>query len=289
MMMSENKGLPPLRFPRALTDMLEGKVGIVTGASRGIGAASAIALADAGARVVLAARDDEGLRAVASSINGGKERAMAVPTDVSDSESVERLVGLTVERFGRLDFAFNNAGSGHMPTPMADLSVEDFDSVLAVNVRGTFICMKYEIPAMLKSGGGSIVNMSSTAGLQGVNGIAGYVAGKHAVVGLTRAAALDYAKQNIRVNVVAPGPILTERLAGRMSQEQAAFAVPLGRVGNREEVAVVVAWLCSDLASFVTGAVIPVDGGRMAGVAFARPSVTPSVTAGISDRAPRSG
>jgi NAD(P)-dependent dehydrogenase (short-subunit alcohol dehydrogenase family) len=164
--------------------------------------------------------------------------------------------------------------------------VEDYDCALSVNARGTFLSMKYEIPAILKSGGGAIVNTSSTAGLQGVKGIAGYVAGKHAVIGLTRAAAMDYARENIRINAVAPGPILTERLIDVMSSEQAAFAVPMGRAGSGGEVATVVVWLCSDLASFVTGAVIPVDGGRTSGAWFSRPNVTPSVTTRISGRGP---
>jgi NAD(P)-dependent dehydrogenase (short-subunit alcohol dehydrogenase family) len=275
-------GLPPLRFPPIVTGMLAGKVAIVTGASRGIGAATAFAFAQSGAKVVLAARDEEALKLVAEQINGAGLVAVSVPTDVTDPHSMERLVDITLEKFHRLDAAFNNAGSGHMPTPLAELDVEQFDQALAVNAKGTFLSMKYEIPAMLKTGGGSIVNMSSTAGLQGVNGIAGYVAGKHAVIGLTKAAAMDYAKQNVRVNAVAPGPILTERTVGVIAPDQAMFAVPVGRIGNREEVAVVAVWLCSDLSSFVTGAIIPVDGGRLAGVSFSRPGVTPAVTPRIS-------
>jgi NAD(P)-dependent dehydrogenase (short-subunit alcohol dehydrogenase family) len=142
--------------------------------------------------------------------------------------------------------------------------------------------MKYEIPAMMKSRGGAIVNMSSTAGLQGVSGLAGYITGKHAVIGLMRAAAMDYAVENIQINAVAPGPILKEYLADSRIRELAAFAVPMGRLGGREEVATTVVWLCSDLSSFVTGVVIPVDGGRPSGVRLTKPSVTSAVTARIS-------
>jgi NAD(P)-dependent dehydrogenase (short-subunit alcohol dehydrogenase family) len=277
-------GLPPLEFPSAISGILTGKVAVITGASRGIGAAAAIAFARAGAKVVLAARDEEALRRVSDGLNEAGLVAMSVPTDVTEPSSVKRLVDFTLEKFHRLDAAFNNAGGGHMPTPLAELDVEQFDRALGANARGTFLSMKYEIPAMLKTGGGTIVNMSSIAGVQGVNGIAGYVAGKHAVIGLTKAAAMDYAKQNIRVNAVAPGPILTERTVGMISPDQAMFAVPVGRVGNREEVAAVAVWLASDLAAFVTGAIVPVDGGRLAGVSFSRPGVTPAVTLRISER-----
>ncbi|MDA4131023.1 MAG: SDR family oxidoreductase [Thaumarchaeota archaeon] len=261
--------LPDLVFSKQLKGMLADKVGIVTGASRGIGAASARAFVEAGAKVALAARDRHALEEIANSINSEHEdTAVAIPTDVSDVDSVNHLITKTVESFGRLDFAFNNAGGGPMPALLADLSAEDFDFAMDVNVRGTFLFLKFEIPAMIKGGAGTIVNMSSTAGLQGVRGIGAYVTAKHGVIGLTRAAALDYAKQNIRVNVVAPGPIYTEHLANLQYREQAAFGVPMGRVGNREEVANVVAWLCSDLSSFVTGAMIPIDGGRLSGTWF---------------------
>jgi len=268
---NENQ-LPDLVLPKILGGMLAGKVGIVTGASRGIGAATARAFAEAGARVVLAARDGQALDSLAKSINTlHTDSAVAVRTDVTDLDSVNNLVNKTIDAYGRLDLAFNNAGDGHMPTPIADLSFEDFDRTVNTNVRGTFLSMKFEIPTMLRSGGGSIVNMSSTAGLQGVKGIGGYVTAKHGIVGLTRSAAMDYARQNIRVNVVAPGPIFTERLSNPKVREQAGFGVPMGRIGNREEVATVVAWLCSDLASFVTGTTVSIDGGRMSDVWFGSP------------------
>jgi NAD(P)-dependent dehydrogenase (short-subunit alcohol dehydrogenase family) len=247
--------------------VLEGKVTIVTGASRGIGAATARAFAGAGAAVVLAARDEQALVAVAAEIISDGGDALVVPTDVSDPASVERLVRRAVKTVGRLDIAFNNAGEGHQPVRLAELAVEDFDRALAVNARGVFLAMKYEIAAMLDSGGGAIVNMTSTAGLRGVKGIAGYDAGKHAIVGLTKSAALDYADQGIRVNAVAPGPIASHRIAQLPEQTRAAIAaaVPLGRPGEPEEVADTVVWLSSDQASFITGAVIPIDGGRLAG------------------------
>ena len=245
---------------------LAGKVAIITGASRGIGAAAARTFAAAGATVVLAARDEHALAAVAEDIMSSGGRALAVPTDVGDPASVERLVKQTLDAYGRLDAAFNNAGDGHMPTPLADVAVDDFDRVVRVNLKGVFLCMKYEIPAMLKSGGGAIVNMSSTAGLRGVRGIAGYVAGKHAIIGLTKVAALDYATRNIRVNAVAPGPILTDRLAAleERGRQQVASAVPMGRLGRPQEVAATVAWLLSDHASFISGETISIDGGRLA-------------------------
>jgi NAD(P)-dependent dehydrogenase (short-subunit alcohol dehydrogenase family) len=215
---------------------------------------------------MLAARDEHALAAVAEDIRASGGRVLAVPTDVGDPASVERLVAQALDAYGRLDAAFNNAGDGHMPTPLADVALDDFDRAVRVNLRGVFLCMKYEIPAMLKSGGGAIVNMSSTAGLRGVRGIAGYVAGKHGIIGLTKVAALDYATRNIRVNAVAPGPILTDRLAAleERGRQQVASAVPMGRLGRPEEVAATVAWLLSDHASFISGETISIDGGRLA-------------------------
>ena len=250
-------------------ELLMGRTVLVTGASRGIGAATARALAGAGASVVLAARDETAIRAIAAEIVEASGQAIAVRTDVTDEQAVERMVEAAMATYGRLDAAFNNAGDGHMPAPLANLEVTDLERSLATNVRGVFLSMKYEIPAMLQSGGGSIVNMSSTAGLQGVRGMGAYSAAKHAILGLTRSAALDYGAQNIRVNAVAPGPILTERLAALddENRQRVSAHVPLARLGMAGEVAAVVAWLCSDQSSFVTGATIPVDGGRLAGAA----------------------
>jgi NAD(P)-dependent dehydrogenase (short-subunit alcohol dehydrogenase family) len=247
--------------------VIAGKVCLVIGASRGIGAATARAFGAAGAKVVLAARDASALEEVARDIRATGAEAIAVPTDMGDEEQLAALIETTRSRFGRLDAAFNNAGSGHMPAPLADLTARDFDEAIRVNLRGTLLAMKHELTAMLPLGAGAIVNMSSTAGLQGVRGMSAYSAAKHAIVGATRSAALDYAARGIRINVVAPGPISTERLAALPPdrRELVARAVPMGRIGHAEEVASTVVWLCSDAASFVTGAVIPVDGGRLAG------------------------
>ncbi len=245
-----------------------GKVALIAGASRGIGAVTAHAFSRAGAAVVLAARDAQALESVAESIRAAGGQALAVPTDVGDPAAVEHLVREAVKTFGRLDAAFNNATDGPLPAPLADIESVDFDRGIRTNIRGTFLGMKYEIPAMLHSGGGAIVNMASGAGLYGVANLAAYVAGKAGIIGLSKAAALDYADQGIRVNVVAPGPILTYHLeaAGAEAQRQAAMSTPMRRVGRAEEVAAAVLWLCSDQASFITGATVPVDGGQYAGL-----------------------
>jgi len=247
--------------------MLDGKVAIITGASRSIGAASARAFAEAGALVVLAARTEAPLEAVAAEIESRGGKALPVRTDVTDPQSVAYLVDLTMKTFGRLDVAFNNAGSGQMPRPLADISFEEFEAGLKANLYGAFLGMKYEIPAMLAGGGGAILNMSSTAGLQGAPGMGPYAAGKHGVIALTKAAALDYGKSNIRVNALAPGPIVNEQMShlGEERLQQIARFIPLARLGRTEEVARAAVWLCSDEASFITGAVLSIDGGRLAG------------------------
>jgi NAD(P)-dependent dehydrogenase (short-subunit alcohol dehydrogenase family) len=246
--------------------LLGGKTAIVTGASRGIGAATARAFADAGAAVVLAARTRPEIGAIATEITDAGGEAVAVATASTDPTAIQRLVQRALDAYGRLDVAFNNAGEGHMPTPLAELALEDFDRALAVNARGIFLSMKYEVAAMLGSGGGAIVNMSSTAGLTGVTGIAGYVAGKHAILGLTKVAALDYAHKNIRVNAVAPGPIDSHRLSALAEEQRAGIAarIPLGRPGRPQEVAATVTWLCSEEASFISGATITIDGAKLA-------------------------
>ena len=247
------------------TDMT-GKVALVTGASRGIGAAVARAFRSAGARVVISARDAEALHRLADELGDGQ--ALALPTDVSDAKAVAEMVERVVSEFGRLDFACNNAaGGGHPPTPLADIAIEAFDSMQAISLRGVFLSMRAEIPAIVRSGGGAIVNMSSTAGLQGVGGLSSYVAAKHGVEGLTKVAALDYAEVGVRVNALAPGPILTDNLkrAGTAAQQAAAAAMPLRRVGQPEEVAAAVLWLCSDQSGFITGTTLTIDGGKLAG------------------------
>jgi len=247
--------------------LLNGKVAIITGASRGIGATSARIFASSGAKVVLAARDEKALATIVKDVRSTGGQAIGVPTDVSDPVSVEHLIHRTLDACGRLDAAFNNAGDGHMPSPLADIKVEDFERAIRVNLTGVFLSMKYQIPAMLRNDGGAIVNMSSTAGLSGVKGIARYVASKQGIIGLTKTAALDYAQLKIRVNAIAPGPILTDRLKQLKNRDQVALAVPMRRIGEPEEVAYTAAWLCSEQASFITGATVPVDGGRLAGIA----------------------
>jgi NAD(P)-dependent dehydrogenase (short-subunit alcohol dehydrogenase family) len=242
-------------------------VALVTGASRGIGAATAKALARAGYAVALGARDGDALARLVGEIEAEGGRAVAAKTDVGDVDSMRTLVEQAVDRFGRLDAAFNNAADGPMPAPLAEIDPDGFDLGIRVNVRGTFLAMKFEIAAMLANGGGAIVNMASVAGIRAMTNLGAYVAGKAAIIALTETAALDYADRGVRVNVVAPGPILTHHLqrAGAEAQRRAAASVPMARVGTTKEVADVVLWLCSDQSSFVTGATIPIDGGLLAG------------------------
>ena len=247
---------------------LAGRTALLIGASRGIGAVTARVLAEAGARVMAAARDAAALDAVVGPLRAEGFEADSFTVDVGDETSMTRLVDHVLDRYGRLDLAFNNATDGTQPKPLADMAVEDFDRALRTNARGTFLGMKLQIPAMLASGGGSIVNMASLAGAQGVANLAGYVAGKAAVIALTKVAALDYADRGVRVNALAPGPILTHHLeaAGEAARSQAAKATPMRRIGLADEVARAVLWLASDTSSFVTGAVLPIDGGQSAGV-----------------------
>jgi NAD(P)-dependent dehydrogenase (short-subunit alcohol dehydrogenase family) len=247
--------------------LLPGRVALVAGASRGIGAATAEAFASAGAAVVLGARDMQALESVAGRIESRGGRAIAVRTDVADVGSMRNLVDQGLAAFGRLDAAFNNAAGGPMPAPLADIDPVEFDQGIATHIRGTFLGMKFQIAAMLRTGGGAIVNMASIAGLNGTANLAAYVAGKAGIIGLTKVAALDYADQGIRVNVVAPGPIRTYHLeaAGPEAQRLAGLSTPMRRTGTADEVARTVVWLCSGQSSFITGAVIPIDGGQSAG------------------------
>lgn len=246
---------------------MHGRVALVAGASKGIGAVTAEAFAAAGAAVVLAARDTEALKSVAARIEAGGGEALAVGCDVTDVDSVRDLVDQAVRQYGRLDAAFNNATDGPLPAPLAEINVAEFDRGIATSIRGTFLGMKFQIPAMLASGGGVIVNMASVAGVNGTANLAAYVAGKAGIIGLTKVAALDYADQGIRVNVVAPGPIRTHHLeaAGPEAQRLAGLSTPMRRTGLASEVAQTVLWLCSDSSSFITGSVIPIDGGQSAG------------------------
>lgn len=245
------------------------RVALVVGASRGIGEATAQAFAQEGAEVVLASRDERALRGVAAEIHESGGRASVERVDLGEPRSVEALGSALRSRFGRLDCAFNNAGDGCLPTPLADVPDEAFERVHRVTVLGTFRALQQEIRLMVEHGGGTIVNMASTAGTSAYFGGGPYVAAKHAVLGLTKSAAIDYAARGVRVNAVAPGPIDTHRLrsAPKEYRERARQAVPMRRLGSPSDVADAVLWLCSSESEFVTGAVVAVDGGRLAGVA----------------------
>jgi NAD(P)-dependent dehydrogenase (short-subunit alcohol dehydrogenase family) len=244
----------------------QGKVALVTGSTSGIGRAAAVAYAREGANVVVAGRrvaaGEETVRLVRAQ---GRE-ALFVATDVAQEAQVKNLIGRTLEQFGRLDFAFNNAGIEQAPTPFLEQKVETYDEVMDVNVKGVWLSMRHEIPAMLKSGGGAIVNTSSALGVTALPGIEVYAASKHAVIGLTKSAAVEFGKQGIRINAVLPAAIETDmfrRFVAGSDENQAAVSAmhPIGRIGTPEEIADAVIWLSSDKSSFVIGHSLLVDGG----------------------------
>jgi NAD(P)-dependent dehydrogenase (short-subunit alcohol dehydrogenase family) len=246
--------------------MMDRKVAIVTGGNSGIGRATAIALAREGAKVTVAARRaSEGEETVRLVKEAGSD-AIFVKTDVAIENDVRSLVEKTVDTYGKLDYAVNNAGIGEKMTPLVEQTSEKFDQIMNTNVRGVWLSMKYEIPMMIKNGGGAIVNTSSGAGLVGFPQMPVYIASKHAVLGLTKSAALEYAKSGIRINAIAPGGVETDMLMQTVGDDHQFLETfrsmhPIGRIGRPEEIANTIVWLLSDKASFVLGHTLLVDGG----------------------------
>ncbi|MGN6110528.1 MAG: SDR family oxidoreductase [Kofleriaceae bacterium] len=245
-----------------------GKVAFVTGAASGIGRAAALAFAREGANVVVADISEQGMSETASLIAKQGGRAITARCDVARAEEIKAALAKTVEAFGRLDFAFNNAGvEPKKLAPTAEWEPDEWDHILDIDLRGVFLCMKYEIPLILQQGGGAIVNTSSGAGVIGIKGSPAYTAAKHGLIGLTRSAALDYAGRNLRINAVCPGYIDTPMMArytGGTPEGRAKVISeePVGRMGTAEEIANAVIWLCSDAAHFVIGHAMVIDGGQ---------------------------
>lgn len=261
----------------------EGKVALVTGGAGGIGRATAVMFAEHGARVVLVDRDRQGGEEARRLVGTAGHEAIFVAADVSQSSDVRRYVETALEAHGRIDCFFNNAGIEGQVAPTADYDESVFDAVIAVNLRGVFLGLRYVIPAMLRQQGGAIVNTASTAGLIGSPGLSAYVASKHGVIGLTRTAAGEYGRSGIRVNAICPGPTDTrmieslERQAGpggsNSVRERYKATIPIGRYATAEEIASLVLFLCSERAASITGAEYRVDGGRLASPgALFRPS-----------------
>ena len=251
-------------------DSMKGRVALVTGAGSGIGRATSLVFAREGAKVMAVDLTDGPMQETVNLIVGGGGEASGMTADVSKAEEVQRMVSETVSRFGRIDAAFNNAGI-HTGTriPFHEYPEDEWDRVIGVNLKGVWLCIKYELPQMLVQGGGAIVNTSSVAGLVASSGTSAYTASKHGVAGLTKSAAMDYARQGIRVNAVAPGVIMTPMMdlimeSNNTPQDELHNDQPIGRMGKPEEIAEVVVWLCTDAASYVTGHVFPIDGGYMA-------------------------
>ena len=239
------------------------KVAFVTGAASGIGRATAVAFATEGARVAILDLTENALSETADAVRNAGAQVLTIACDVSKPKQVEAAIRQVIETFGRLDIAFNNAGVENKAAPVAEIELDEWDRILDINLRGTFVCMKHELAQMVRQGSGVIVNTSSGAGVRGVAGGASYAASKHAIIGLTKSAALDYAKQNIRVNAILPGNIETPMM-DRFTNGDIQKAIdlePVGRLGKPEEIAHAVLWMSADLGGFVTGAAISVDGG----------------------------
>lgn len=250
--------------------IFSGKVALVSGGSFGIGRATAIAFSARGAKVAIADYAEDPNEETIKQIKALNGEVLFIKCDVSKSNEVEAMFAKIITTFGKLDFAFNNAGIEGVSAPTQDCTEENFDRTIAINLKGVWLCMKNEIPLMLQQEKGAIVNCASVAGLIGFPGLPAYVATKHAVIGLTKTAALENAKQNIRVNAVCPGVIQTamiDRITGKDKEAEKQFIgmEPMGRMGQPAEVAEAVMWLCSDAASFVTGHAMTVDGGWIAG------------------------
>ena len=244
---------------------MDGKIALVVGGSSGIGRASAVAFAKAGAKVVVASRGEEQGQETVDLVKQAGTDGLFIQTDVSQSSSVKALVEQTLAKFGRIDAAFNNAGIEGKTAPLVETDEDDFDSIINVNLKGVYLCLKYQIPAMLETGGGTIVNTASIGGVIGFPNTAIYCASKHGVIGLTKTAALELAKSNIRVNAIAPGAVQTDLLDRMSGGEEAARAmtevIPNGRISTPNEISGAVIWLCSNEASYVTGHTLVLDGG----------------------------
>jgi len=253
--------------------LLPGKIALVTGAAAGIGRATALKFAEEGAKLVISDVNAEGGAETAELIAKAGGEATFIKADVSKTDEVAAMVAHAIATYGRLDCACNNAGIEGTIAPMVEQTDENFDRIIAINLRGVFLCLRAEIAEMIKTGGGAIVNLASIAGLIGFPGLCAYVASKHGVNGLTKNAALEYAKQGIRVNSICPGGIDTRMLdslaeqstgGSKTSSEMMDPLHPMGRIGTPEEVAELIVWLCSPKAAFITGTHVPIDGGYVA-------------------------